>query len=70
MLAYILHTKFSCKVAEIAVTRSLNDQLFFVCHATYKTYYIMTISLKCIMAHLIHAAGQGNWPLLSFLLLH
>ena len=83
LLAYLLRTKFSCKAAEIAATRSLNAQLFFVCYATYKTYYkknptyyhypfyyIMTISLTCIMAHLIHAAGQGNWPLLSFLLLH
>ena len=30
----------------------------------------MTISLTCIIAHLIHAAGQSNWPLLSFLLLY
>ena len=52
---------------------------FSSCHATYKTYYkqnptyyhypfnyIMTISLSCIMAHLIHAAGQGNWLCWAF----
>ena len=37
--AYLLQTKFLCKAAEITATRSLNAQLFFVCHATYKTYY-------------------------------
>ena len=35
---------------------------------------IMTNSMTCIIAHLIiiniHAAGQSNWPLLSFLLLN
>ena len=34
LLAYLLRTKVSCKAAEIAATRSLNAQLFFVCHAT------------------------------------
>ena len=39
MLAYLLRTKFSCKAAEIAATVSLNAQIFFVCHATYKVFY-------------------------------
>ena len=30
LLAYLLRTKVSCKAAEIAATRSLNAQLFFV----------------------------------------
>ena len=82
LLAHLLQTKVSCKAAEIAATRSLNVQLFFVWHATYNAfykknptywdYYIMTISLTWIIAHLIniHVAGQTNWPLLSFLLLY
>ena len=32
LLAYLLRTKVSCKAAEIAATRSLNAQLFFVMH--------------------------------------
>ena len=38
LLAYLLRTKFSCKAAKIAATRSLNAQIFFVCHATYKAF--------------------------------
>ena len=62
-LAYLLRTKVSCKAAEIAATRSLNAQLFFVVQhtkrcvkkdPTYWDYYIMTISLTCIIAHLIN----------------
>ena len=30
---YLLGTKLSCKVAEIAATRTLKAQFFFVCHA-------------------------------------
>ena len=62
LLAYLLRTKVSCKAAEIAATRSLKAQSFFVCHATYKAffrknptywdYYIMSNSLTCIIAHL------------------
>ena len=62
LLAYLLRTKFSCKAAEIAATRSLNAQLFFVMQHTKRSikkdptfwdYYIMTISLTGIIAHLI-----------------
>ena len=62
LLAYLLRTKVSCKAAEIAATRSLNAQLFFVMQhtkrsikkdSTYWDYYIMTISLTGIIAHLI-----------------
>ena len=34
LLAYLLRTKVSCKAAEIAATRSLNAQLFFVMQHT------------------------------------
>ena len=63
LLAYLLWTKVSCKAADIAATRSLNAQLFFVMQhtkrsikkdPTYWDYYIMTISLTCIIAHLIN----------------
>ena len=56
-------TKVSCKAAEIAATRSLNAQLFFVIQHTKRSikkdstcwdYYIMTISLTCNIAHLIN----------------
>ena len=62
LLAYLLWTKVLCKAAEIAATRSLKAQSFFVYHATYKAffrknptywdYYIMSNSLTCIIAHL------------------
>ena len=39
LLAYLLRTKLSCNAAEITATRSLNAQLFFVCHATNKAFY-------------------------------
>ena len=39
LLAYLLRTKVSCKAAEIAVTRSLKAQSFFVYHATYKAFF-------------------------------
>ena len=63
LLAYLLRTKVSSKAAEIAATRSLNVQLFLVMQhtkcsikkdPTYWDYYIMTISLICIIAHLIN----------------
>ena len=64
LLAYLLRTKVSFKAAEIAATRLLKSQSFFVCHATYTAffkknptywdYYIMTNSLTCIIAHLIN----------------
>ena len=34
LLAYLLRSKVSCKAAEIATTRSLNAQLFFVMQHT------------------------------------
>ena len=63
LLAYLLRTKVLCKAAEIAATRPLNAQLFFVMQhtkrsikkdPTYWDYYIMTISLTCVIAHLIN----------------
>ena len=63
LLAYLPRTKVSRKAAEIAATRSLNVQLFFVMQhtkrsikkdPTYWDYYIMTISLTCIIVHLIN----------------
>ena len=62
LLTYLLRTKVSCKAVEIAATRLLKAQIFFVCHATYKAFFkknptywdycIMTNSLTCIIAHL------------------
>ena len=52
--AYLLQTKLLCKVAEITVTRSLNTQLFFVCHATYKAFYKKKSHLLRLL-HSIHA---------------
>ena len=55
---YLLRSKVSCKAAEIAATRSLNVQLFFVMQhtkrsikkdPTYWDYY-----MTCIIAHLIN----------------
>ena len=58
LLAYLLRTKFSCKAAEIAATRSLNAQLFFVMQHTKRSIKkippIETISLTCIIAHHIN----------------
>ena len=63
LLAHLLGTKVSCKAPEIAATRSLNAQLFLVMQhtkrsikkdPTYWDCYIMTISLTCIIAHLIN----------------
>ena len=80
LLAYLLRTKFSCKAAEIAATRSLNAQLFFVMQhtkhsikkdSTYWDYCIMTISLTGIIAHslLVNTLGesQSSWPELFIL---
>ena len=52
--AYLLQTKLLGKVAEITVTRSLNTQLFFVCHATYKAFYKKKSHLLRLL-HSIHA---------------
>ena len=80
--AYLLRTKVLCKAAEITATRSLNAQLFFVCHATYKAFckkippieittswpFHWHASLLTLLIN-IHAAGESNWPLVTFLLL-
>ena len=74
--AYLLQTKLLGKVGEITVTRSLNTQLFFVCHATYKAFYKKKIPPTEITTfhtcdiHHHFAAGQSDWPLLSFLLMY
>ena len=39
LLAYLLWTKVSCKAGEIAASRSLKAQSFFVCYATYKGFF-------------------------------
>ena len=56
--AYLVRTNVSCKAAEIAATRSLNAQRHtkrsIKKDPTYWDYYIMTISLTCIIAHLIN----------------
>ena len=56
LLAYLLRTKVSCKAAEIAATRSLNAQLYFVCHTTYKAFY------KKIPAIEITTSWPFHWP--------
>ena len=81
LLAYLLRTKVSCKAAEIAATRSLNAQLFFVMqHTKLSIKKIPPIeittswpfhwhaSLLTLLIN-IHAAGERNWPLVTFLLL-
>ena len=84
LLTYLLRIKVSCKAAEIAVTRLLKAQSFFVCHATYKAFFKKKIPpIEITASWQIHwhassltlliniqAAGQSNWPLLSFLLLY
>ena len=64
LLAYLLRTKVSCKQRKSLLQGiKLNAQLFFVMQhtkrsikkdPTYWDYYIMTISLTCIIAHLIN----------------
>ena len=77
LLAYLLRTKVSSKAAEIAATRSLNVQLFFMCHAIYKAFYTKKIPFIVITTSWpfhwhassltllinIHAVGQSKWPL-------
>ena len=70
MQAYLLRTKLSSKEAETTASRSLNAQLSFVCYATCKAFYkkippaeiTTTISLTCIIAHLInkHTIGRSK----------
>ena len=60
-------TKLSCIAAEIAATRSLNAQLFFVLHATYKAFYKKIPATKITTFHTcdIHdhstVIDLGNW---------
>ena len=67
LLAYLQKKKRLVQSGGNPATRFLilNAQLFVACHATYKAfykkvppieikYYIMTISLTCIIAHLIN----------------
>ena len=83
LLAYLLQTKVLCKVAQIAATRSLNAQLFFVCHATYKAFFKTIPPIEITISWPFHwpassltllintlATGQSNWPMLGFLLLN
>ena len=39
LLTYLLRTKVLCKAVEIAATRLLKAQSFFMCHATYKAFF-------------------------------
>ena len=39
LLAYLLWTKVFCKAVDIAATRSLKAQSFFLCYATYKMFF-------------------------------
>ena len=56
LLAYLLRTKVSCsKAAEIAATRLLKAQSFFVCYATYKAF------LKKISPIEITTSWQIHW---------
>ena len=84
LLTYLLRIKVLCKAAEIAATRLLKAQSFFVCHATITKRSLKKIPpIEITTSWQIHwhassltlliniqAAGQSNWPLLSFLLLY
>ena len=84
LLTYLLRIKVSCKATEIAATRLLKAQSFFVCHATITKRSLKKIPpIEITTSWQIHwhassltlliniqAAGQSNWPLLSFLLLY
>ena len=56
LLAYLLRTKLLCNATEITATRSLNAQLFFVCHATYKAFYKKIHLLRLLPVHSIPRA--------------
>ena len=78
LLTYLLRTKVSCKEVEIAATRLLKAQSFFKEFFKKKIAPIEITASWQIHWHAslltllinIHAAGQSNWPLLSFLLLY
>ena len=52
LLAYLLRTKGSWKAAEIAAARSLNAQLFFVCNATYKVFWLFYIKKSYLLRYI------------------
>ena len=75
LLAYLLRTKVSCKAAEIAATRSLNAQLFFVMHHTKRSIKKKIPPIEISTAWPFHwhassltllinipAVGQSSWP--------
>ena len=76
LLAYLL-TKVSCKAAEIAATRSLNAQLFFVMQHTKRSIKKRSHQLRPFQWHassltlLINmlAVDQSSWPF-YFILFH
>ena len=52
-----------CNATEITATRSLNAQLFFVCHATYKAFYKKIHLLRLLPVHSIpRAYMRYSWP--------
>ena len=74
LLAYLLRTKVSCKSAEIAVTRSLNAQLFFVMQHTTRSIkkipaieittswpFLWYVSSFTLLINIL-AVGQSSWP--------
>ena len=81
LLAYLLRTKNSCKAAEIAATRSLNAQLFFVTQRTKRSikkeptehieittswpFHWHASSITLLIN--ILAVGQSSWPELFIL---
>ena len=86
VLVYLLRTNLSCKVAEIATTRSLNAQLFFVMQRTKRSIKkIPAIEITTSWPFHWHASsltllsnilkvGQSSWPelfvLFYFMLLY
>ena len=62
LLAYLLRAKVSCKAAEIAATRSLKAQSFFVCHATYKAFFKKIPPIEITTSWQIHwHASSLTW---------
>ena len=69
LLAYLLRTKVLCKEAEIAATRSLNAQLFFVIQhikcSIKKPFHWHASSFTLLINILV--VGQSSWPELFIL---
>ena len=78
LLAYLLRTKVSCKAAEIAATRSLNAQLFFVMQHTKRSIkkippieittswpFHWHASLFTLLINIL-TVGQSSWPELFY----